>query len=266
MTTLGKLIDVMSPSRLDCAQRCLAQFRFRYLDRLPSPKPATTVLGSAMDAAANDVYLSKMDTGTTLSGDDVADRFVHEFDWHATQVEDWTVDRGKTMDTGVRVATTWRDNIAQHVTPSQVQPQFKRDVVDPVSGDQFTFTGYVDTMIRVGDQEAVADLKTTGRRYPTNQIVKATQPAVYTLLTGQPTFVYHVVTTTAKPSTQCLTGTLSDSHHRHTLIRTGMVRRQVAAAYSSGDWLPNRGHMLCSRRWCPYWRQCEVEYGGEVAQ
>jgi RecB family exonuclease len=37
-------------------------------------------------------------------------------------------------------------------------------------------------------------------------------------------------------------------------------------AMRSGYYMPNRLSMLCSRRHCPYWRNCERNFGGEVPE
>jgi hypothetical protein len=34
----------------------------------------------------------------------------------------------------------------------------------------------------------------------------------------------------------------------------------------SGLYFPNRRSMLCSRRNCAFWQQCEGEFGGQVSQ
>ena len=43
-----------------------------------------------------------------------------------------------------------------------------------------------------------------------------------------------------------------------------MIRRQIRNAYMTGDWLPNRQHMLCSKTYCEQWHRCQGEFGGEV--
>jgi hypothetical protein len=39
----------------------------------------------------------------------------------------------------------------------------------------------------------------------------------------------------------------------------------VAEGIAGGLYLPNRSATTCSRRWCAYWRECEQEFGGQVA-
>ena len=264
--TLSELIDTVSPSRIDTATTCLARFRFRYLERIRGPKRIAMSFGSALDAASNSCYQRKIDEpGYTMPASEVADCFAAEWDSEQEQIEDWGKDKPDEMlDTGVKCSTLWRDNVAQYVAPLQVQPKLVKELKDS-RGDKFTLLGYPDVIATVRNQTAIADLKTSGKVYATNSIVKRSQPPAYTILAEIPRFEYHVVTTAKKPKVQLLGATVSDTQRQNWIDRAGMVRRHVAHAHKTGDWIPNRGHMTCSRRFCDHWRECEKAYGGEVS-
>jgi hypothetical protein len=40
----------------------------------------------------------------------------------------------------------------------------------------------------------------------------------------------------------------------------------VQEAMRDGIYTPRRGSPLCSRGYCGYWRECELEFGGRVAE
>jgi hypothetical protein len=269
VVTLESLIGRVSPSRLETAARCLAQFAFRYIERLPERFRAAMQFGNAVDATGNGVYEAKLKSGETAPVRDVQDRFAAAWDWEASAVDDWEgEERGALLDVGVRCVSAWRDRIAVHVVPEAVQEKLETVVADPSTGEQFTLTGYLDVRGNVPSKQrrVVADLKTSGRAYRPDVFARRFQPVTYTLLTGIPTFEYHVLTTTKEPQTQIMRATLPDSDRESFLRRAGMLRRQVAHAFTSGDWLPNRGHMLCSRRFCEFWSTCEKRHGGRVPE
>lgn len=265
MVTLESLIGRMSPSRLETATKCLAQFAFRYVERLPERFRAAMQFGNAVDDTGNGTYRAKQQRGVTPSAKDVQERFAAAWDYESAAVDDWGEEtRGSLLDTGVKAVAAWRDRIAVHVQPEGVQQMLEAQVVDPVSGDPFVLTGYLDVRGVAKDRRLVADLKTSGKRYSPDVFSRKFQPVVYTLCTGIPTFEYHVLTTTKTPQTQVLRATLPDSDRDAFLRRAGMIRRQIAHAWQTGDWIPNRTHQMCSRRYCEFWATCEKRHGGRV--
>lgn len=267
--SLESLIGRMSPSRLETAAKCLAQFAFRYVERLPERFRAAMQFGNAVDDTGNGTYEAKRKSGATPSKSDVQERFAAAWDWAAAAVDDWEDETaGQLLDVGVKAVAAWRDRIAVHVVPEAVQEKLEAVVADPATGDRFVLTGYLDVRGNVPSKQrrVVADLKTSGRVYRPDVFARRFQPVTYTLLTGIPTFEYHVLTTTKEPQTQVLRATLPDSDRDAFLRRAGMIRRQVGHAYATGDWLPNRSHMMCSRRYCEFWATCEKRHGGRVPE
>jgi len=263
--TADHLIGTLSPSRIATAQRCLAQFAFRYVERLPTTSSPALQFGVAMDAVSTAAYRVKMKSGETPAAKDVADRFAAEWDFAAAAVEQWgDDDRGSLLDSGTRGAKLWRESIATHVVPLAVQEHLSATVVDPTTRDPFTLHGYLDLRRAQPGGSVVADLKTSRARFQAARLSREWQPAAYTLLAGTATFEYHVLTTTKQPEMQVLRAHVSDSDRSAFLVRAGMLRRQVVTALRSGDWLPNRTHVLCSRRYCDHWAACEARYGGKV--
>lgn len=264
--TLDTLLGRVSVSRLETAQRCLAKFCFDYVERRPRAFSVASSFGNAADDCANVVYRSKRRTGETPSRDDVAERFAAAWDYEAGAIEDWgDTTRGKLLDTGTKGMGVWRDRIAAFIEPTEAQETITKTVEDPATGDRFELTGALDLRGIVQGRRVVADLKTSGRRYRADVFSRRMQPTAYTLLAGVPTFEYHVVTKTKEPQTQVLRCSVPDTARDHFLRTAGMIRRQVAHAFRAGDWLPNRTHTLCSRRYCDHWRECEQRHGGTVA-
>lgn len=266
---LTRTLARMSPSKVECAAKCLAQFAFRYIERVTHPLwNSSIVLGRALDTATGAAYTAKAVTGTTPSADDVAARFAAEWDMESETVERW--DDGDTagglMDWGTRAGARWRDEIAQFVRPRAVQPKLERDVFDPRTGDRWTMSGFADQIgeLESTGQPIVTDLKVSGRRYSADRITRGWQPAFYTLMADIPTFQFHVLVQNKAPAVQVIGATFTAADHAAVVSRTAMLRRQIRNAHATGDWLPNRTHTLCSRRYCEHWRACEQRHGGRV--
>lgn len=265
--TLAGLIDRVSPFKLDTAMQCMAKARYRYLERLRGPERSTMLVGKALDGVSNSVYRDKIaEPDVTASASDAADRFAAEFDYVAPIVDDWQEPRGDLLDKGVRATKVWRDSMAQFVTPIDVQPKLSVDLTDPIDGTHFTLSGYPDTVGMVRGVKTTIDLKAPNRRYNAAKLTKETQPVAYSVLTGVARFEYHcAVLGKSSSQPQVLGATISDDHRHFFIKRAGMIRRAIGHAFHSGDWIPNRAHMLCSRRWCEFWERCQKDHGGEVS-
>lgn len=264
-----RILGRWSPSKIDCANKCAAQFRYRYVQRLPEATTSSLAFGRALDETGNAVYIEKQRTGKTPSVDDARARWAAEWDYYGDAVVEWDDDesKGSCLDEGVRGVPLWRNGFAAHLQPEAVQEKLVKTVVDEASGDSFEVSGVLDVrgVIAAAARKVVADLKSSGKRYGVDRVIRGTQPVAYTLLTGIPTFEFHVLVRTKTPKTQLFRAAITDDDRRAFVKRTAILRRNVAHALTSGDWLPNRAHQMCSRRWCSFWAQCERDHGGCVA-
>lgn len=267
MVEIEQLIGVVSPSRLDTAQRCLAQFMFRYVEKRPERWRSSLSFGKACDATGSEVFEQKMKTAATPSASDVQDRFAAEWDFHAEAVEVWDegANKGKLLDAGVRAVASWRNVVAAQFQPSAVQERVQRDLW--LDGEQWTLQGVLDVRGRWdgGEAEVIADMKTAGKSYGDAELLRRSQPHAYTLLTGITRFEFHVLLTTKDGPTQVVGGEVPKADAEAWARRAAMTRRAIVQAHRTGDWLPNRTHFLCSRRHCDFWEACESTFGGRVA-
>lgn len=266
MVTLEQLIGVVSPSRLDTAQRCMAQFFFRYVQRLPERWRSSLSYGRAVDACGSEVYAHKLEHATTPSVRDVQERFAAAWDYEADGVDVWEdgASKGKLLDVGVRAVGSWRDAVAVSFVPHAVQERLERTIA--VGDDSFTLQGVLDVRGSNADGVAVvADIKTAGKAYAQSELLRRSQPHAYTLLTGLERFEFHVLLTTKDAATQVIGGDVPRADADAWARRASMTRRSIAHAYQTGDWLPNRQHFLCTQRHCEFWTACERTFGGRVA-
>lgn len=263
--SVDDLIGVVSPSKLENAARCDARFLFGYVERLPRPFRADAQHGNAIDTTGNLTYEEKLRRGRTPAKRQVAEIFAAQWDFEAGAIDDWQgQDRGALLDVGVHLVKTWRDDIAQHCVPESTQRRMRQRVIDEITGDTFELEGVVDMIGSTVVPRAVADLKGSSRAYRADRMLRSFQPVSYTLLAGTPVFEFHVLVRTRHPYLQVLRATIPDSERRAFLHRAALIRRRIASNLQTGNWLPNRAEMLCSRRYCPYWRACEKRFGGTV--
>lgn len=267
MVTLDSLIARVSPSRLETAASCLARILFGYVEREPWGFRASAQFGHAVDDLRGGFYQEKIRTGITSTRSDARDRFAAAWDFHADAIDDWQGwKRGELLDSGTKGAGTWRDEVAQFVEPKGVQVRLERVVHDPTTGDPFVLNGIIDLTAKIAGRDTIVDNKTSERRYQASRVVRSFQPAAYSVLGGFGAFEYHVQTVTASPELQVLRAEISDNDRHSFLLRAGMLRRQIAHAWTTGDWLPNRSHFLCTRRYCDHWARCEKRFGGRVPE
>lgn len=265
MVTLDELTGVVSPSRLETAQRCLAQFCFRYVERIRERWRSSLSFGRAVDDCGTSTYTRKIQNGTTPVAREVQELFAQAWEWESEAVDDWEDgdSKGALLDTGVRAVARWRDAVAQYLDPLAVQNRLQMGVQDS-QGDAFGVQGILDVRGTVRGVPVVADLKTAGKTYRPDAFARRMQPAAYTLLTGVSRFEFHVLTKAKEPQVQVLRWLVPDTERTSFVRRAGMIRRMIGHAFRSGDWLPNRSHYLCTRRHCEFWATCERRYGGRV--
>ena len=271
--TLADLVDAMSPSRSDLWAKCQWAFFARYVLGIRRPPTAAMAWGNAHDGAANAVYVDKLATGATMPVDEAAERYAESWNVARIDVEDWEdADPGTFLDQGVALTREWHKRAATKVEPVSVQVRVERAIHEP-DGSTWTLLGYVDLIGDVptaggGTRRVVIDHKASGRYWTAADVIRSSQGPAYSIGTGVEPFSLHVGTRRGKSKSvawKSLTLTIGQTDRDGWLIRTSIARRQIAAAYRTGDFLPNRGHMLCSRRWCGFWRECERANGGRVA-
>lgn len=253
------LPDYISPSQAGMFARCQAQWKYRYVDGIKSPPSAALAFGKAFDETANSVYSEKMVTGDTAESGEVADRFAAQWDAASATIEDWEdEDRGALLDKGVALAGLWRNDIAVNVKPVGVQ------VPANVEADGVKVFGIIDTVAEEGGTKVVHELKTKAKSISDGDMARSLQVPIYAHAAGTDRVQWDVCVKTKIPKTQTVPVTVTPEDVRGALNQLVLSKRLIDASVRSGDFLPNRQQMMCSRRWCAYWSRCEKDHGGTV--
>jgi len=254
-----------SPTKLDLWNKCQAAWCFHYVERRRFPSSTQQALGRAADEAWNDYYRARIRDARGLTETEVLDLF--ENHWHAEASEVEQLPRyefDERLDRGTAAMRVWFRQGAQFVEPLAVQLEIEREV--RMDGDTVMVEGRLDLLERRADgNRAVVDNKMGGRRYGATELYRSTQALVYPFCTGAPIYGIHAgVILKASEAFQAVYREI-DSRDADLLGHMAIIaQRQQRASIASGDFMPNRGHQLCTRRWCDHWRACEKRFGGKV--
>lgn len=263
--TLADLIGTVSPSRIETALQCMARFHWQYVEKTPRPFRADQQLGNAVDATATWLYERKRKTRRNPKILDVLEFFASQWDYERQAIDDWQGDTPVGLQRmGLGMVKAWFEQVACNVQPEATQQHITRNVVDVDSKVEFLLTGVIDAIGRTTVPRAVIDVKQSVRAYREDRVLRSSQPPTYTLLAGVDVFEFHVLVRNVEPRVQVLRTVVTDADRQSFIRRTAMLRRQIAHAWKSGDWLPNRTGFLCSRRYCAHWDACERRFGGTV--
>lgn len=259
MTTMTQ-----SPSQMGMWVRCQAQWQFRYIDGLRQPPNVALAFGKAFDTTSDTTYRERMATDRLLGDEDVKTCFSEAWDVQSGEVENWYDDKpGELKDQGVVLAGVWRDRVGSRINPVDVQRHVK-STFKGIDGEEIEIQGYIDVVDKPEAVELPCDTKTSAKRWSTGQAYQSLQALAYPLLTGTDRMQFHVGVRKKAPEIQILTRSVLPEEKTHFIDRAILTKRSIEATVAAGSFVPNRDGMLCSRRWCGYWGECERRYGGRV--
>lgn len=254
-----------SPSKMDLWERCQFLWAQRYIVRRRHAPRQEQALGNAADETFTEFYRAKLRNGTNLAEAEVAELFELHWSAESEQVEDLHPhERSDLLDRGVAVTRAWYRAAGQFVEPLGVQVTVEREVRE---GDQVVeLNGILDLLERRPDgSRAVVDHKVGRRRFGVEELYRSTQALVYSFATGATAFGIHAcVINKASETFQASYREVTEDDAKLLGFKALIAQRQQRHAIRTGDFMPNRGHQLCSRRWCEEWRVCQHTFGGRV--
>ena len=274
---------MLSPSRIARWRECQQRTKFIYIDGLKAPPFAALKYGTAWDLfqthQEEGFFVLKNKEGHSLSPSQSANLFARFWDEKQEEVEDWKDDKpGKLLDIGVEAARKWTKEVGDKFLATSIQKKFQLLLGDGTWG----YRGILD-LVLVGEpgkadpNPVIHDAKTSGKSWSARKLAQQLQPAAYTLAAkhepglkklgaSEDKFVFDVHVKTKEPKIQQLEVDVTEADQNGFLKMLRNTRAQMAFAEKEGVFLPNRDSMLCSRKWCPFWRECEKEWGGKVPE
>ena len=256
-----KLMDsqpgtVLSPSQVRTFLECSARWWFKYGLHLPEPKTASLALGLALHSTLEANFRQKLETHEDLDAMGMVAVFRDAWreQWGETEFRD-DEDPAAIGKVGELLVTKYMEEAAPHIEPAAVE----LDVEGEIAGVKVR--GRVDLLDAEG---TLIDIKSAARRPSGVSPDYAFQLATYRQLTpgasGQ-----------VRLDTLVRTKTVQLVQHAYTVGAPDLLATQVLYPLAqegvrSQLYYPNRQSILCSRKHCAFWRQCEKEFGGTVSE
>ena len=272
--------EPVSHSRHGMWHRCQAQYFFRYIMGMVQPPSAALIRGSAIDNAGNVTLERKLEEDSSWENvKDVTDLAVADFEQRATEV-DWHHGRDgqyrdlvDSISSGTAIA---HKDLWTPAEPAGVQEMIRYDA--PVGNEHAHVYGFNDWR---STDDHVHDLKVISRSWMKGRELTEMQAPLYTgqLFIEQPEllnaqFSYDLLVLTPKGrNSRVETRTLRVSRKDAEFAWREIVKTQVQVSTSENEmhsqppeevFSTNRQGMLCSKRHCGYWKECQAMYGGNV--
>ncbi|MFQ5503452.1 MAG: PD-(D/E)XK nuclease family protein [Planctomycetota bacterium] len=287
-----KLTATQSPSRIGMIRDCPQKWAYIYVEGKRRPPTAALQYGTAWDrftTAEDGYWAEKMQTGHDLSPAQARELFAANWKQEAEEIEEWGDDDYDVLQRiGLQATEMWVPEIGNKYLVHGIQHRWQLGLNE----GEFSINGILDaTLFRIGadegqDKAVIHDEKTsktswigkTGRNAgkPNKKATASLQAAGYTLAatvdpslegTVDPTrFVFNVHVKTKTPQIQQVEVPVEAKQHETYLRIAEASRRQQIDMIDRNYFPPNRENNMCSKAWCPFWRECVKTHGGTVPE
>jgi RecB family exonuclease len=245
--------DVLSPSQCKTFLQCSARWYLKYVEQLPDVCTGNLALGRAVHAAVAQHFRYRQTNGRIPPFAEILETYGEAIrrELETAELRD-DEDAEELAATGARCVEAYLTQAAPAITPALVE--------HPVTGEigGVRVRGYVDLMDVDG---RIIDLKTASKKPAAITADYKLQLAMYVMTTpGATSARLDTITKQKTPQWVPQSYTLDDGERRYVetllpILQDGM---------KDGRYWPSRDHNLCSRKYCPFWRACEQEFGGQV--
>lgn len=247
-------LDHLSYSSISKYVNCSANWKYKYLDKLPDPKTPNLIMGSAFHGAIEEYLKSdKQADITELWRKSWADQMV------GTENVEWVEESPEeTFNQGLRMLT--HKDVVQGL--AEIMPakddlghMIERKLELHVPGVPIPIIGYLDILTVNGP----ADFKTSATRWSDDKATNEIQSLFYLAAMNQMgmhtygwLFSHYIFVKTKTPQFQKLT-------HRHTPTQLMWLFKMISnvwAGIQAGTFVENPTGWLCTPKYCPFWGVC----------
>jgi len=248
--------ESLSPSQVNTYMTCPAKWYFRYLIGLSEPATGALALGKAFHATLARTFRQKVSTGRDMEAKEQREVFAEEW---ALAIADAALRNDEDAD---ELATTGQILVSTYLTEAagSLQP---RAVEHTVQGEiaGVKVRGIVDLLDTDG---RVVDFKTASKRPNGLSAVHSLQLTTYAMITPGANGLCRLDTVTKTKTVQVIQQSHQVGAEDRRFAET--LYPMVQESIQDGIYPPHRSSPMCSRRYCGYWRECEHEFGGRVAE
>lgn len=253
-------VSHLSMSQMNMFLRCPYQYYCRYIQGFRVPPRSALTLGASFHKSIAMNYRQKYQSKVDLPLGDVLDAFSTVFDDMSKETE-WQKgeDSGQVKDTGIQTLSLYQPAIAREVHPIEVEQRFSMTF----KNRDYSFVGVVDL---VDETPKIIETKTTSKTPSEAKVEHKLQTVAYSAGHRARTkqkeegvrIDYAVVK--KEPGIVSYPVVVEQSDIEYFL----KLMDSVARGIENEIWIPNRMQILCSRRWCGFWNECEKANGGRV--
>lgn len=264
LSVAEKVGELLSPSQANKFLECPTNWYYKYVIGLPEPVTASLAIGIAVDNALSHYFRVKAADRVEMPEADVLD--VLDTAW-ADQEAVLSLRAGEDADklhaVCQRVVRAYLTELAPKVQPALIdgKPAVQVPVEGLISGVKVR--GIIDL---VTDDGTIIDLKTKRNKPGSVPADHMLQLITYDLLCpqsrGQAAIHYMVKGGSEKSVAKTVPFTRQIGPDQVKYVES--IYPATQEAMRDALYIPRRTSRFCSRKFCPFWKECEKEFGGEV--
>jgi putative RecB family exonuclease len=174
-------MEPVSVSQVQAYLACPLKYRFKYIDRIPSPwRPAALAFGSSIHSAIEWFHRERLAGRSPMIEDVIA---IFEADWYAANLGPVVFsDRESKEALSEKGAELLRLYVTEtdRDSPTRIEERFEVDLVDPLTGEvlDIRLHGVIDLI----DGDTLVDLKTAARTLDSGSLERHLQLSTYALV------------------------------------------------------------------------------------
>lgn len=248
----------LSKSKIGLYQRCAFAYYCRYIEGLKIPPTSAMFCGRCFDTAVNYNYLNKIVSGKDENVSAVKDVLNDEFKKGSEEVMFKEGEKPDALKDGaIDTVGVFHKEICAKVKPKDVQIR-----------DEIKFANVPYSLVVVLDlidsEETIIDNKLARKTWSAGKEIQMLDPIIYTMWYewkhGKPPkgFRFDIGVALKKPKTEQRTVTISDTYKRSFARYLATVYDSIMHDTARGVFLPRTDNMLCSRKFCGFWKECEA--------
>ncbi len=256
--------EVLSPSQTNKFLDCPAKWYFKYMLGLPDPLNSNLAVGIAVDNTLSHYFRIKAADGVEMPEADVLDVLDPAWaDQEAVMVLREGEDPEQLHALCQRLVRSYLSELAPKVTPGVIEgePAVQVRVEGTIAGVKVQ--GIIDL---IKDDGTIVDLKTTKRKLGAVPADHMLQMTTYDLLCphsrGRAELHYMVKNRSEKSVPKIVPFTREIGPEE--VLFAESIYPAVQESMRDGIYLPSRTSRFCSRKYCPFWKTCEKEFGGKI--
>lgn len=246
------------PSSIGTYMMCSMKFYYQNVAMIEVPRTPHLALGTSIHAPLEHNYRQKVSSYVDLPVEEILDVFSTVWEREAQEIDrsEFLVEtKGDIKDTGVKLLRKYREEVAPKIQPKLVETRLsiRFPANDTVLSGQLDVVDVFNNII---------DHKTTritpsgvNWEYILQQTAYKIIAATHGIEVAGSRIDYFVKG--KNPRIMHFNFTPDEEHFM-------LIFGKVVKGIRAGHFIPNRGHMFCSKRTCKFWQQCLKDNKGEV--